>query len=354
MPDTHYRGDPVDGGRGMAAIYQFYELPYANVAAEEMRRVEDVPPVAAVEATSAVQPVRPVGERVDDGLDTSDGLAISYAARHLVENIRHVTGAGQSAASSRIDSHSLSAESRHSPALQELVAGFAGYNNDAAVRQYNYYLGMFTTYGTDQAVAEDVDALATVRSLENGVYGSMGIALAGEITREMREGIGAAIDRWIREEGVYMPGMLWYASSDGFRFTPLSRSAAATTRSADVMSTYDRIRIAAYLRELAQLTPNDFLFYDPTGLDLASLDDRREFLTRVDRLLAEERIDLLASEIHYGVDGEGSLDLQTLRELDREDQQRLEALRDQLNTYYGMLRNSVAQYQAGIISASLQ
>ena len=344
----------------MSSSFQtFIDQPYPIYAAEAAAQPYEPAPVEGVSATNPVRAVEAEELRPDVNDDTaaSDATELSNAARLLARDAareemeRRLEQRDEKA---RRDESLLDAvRIRNNRSIRELVASFRNYDNSAAAERYNASLDVFSRYGAEYRDSGETGAVANLRAQENDAYLNLGISHAGTVTREVREGISRSIDRWFVGEGVFTPAMLNYPSYDGFMFTPISPAAQAALRSADVLATYERPRIAAYLRELAALTPEDFMFYDPTGLGALSLQQRRDFLARVDQILARERIDARAAELRYSFNAAGEVDLERLGLQDREEIARLERQREEINTYYGQLANSVQQYDAGIVSESL-
>lgn len=332
----------------MSAIQPIVDIPIPNYAAEEAARPYDPDqPVTATGATTGVAAIEAEEDR--SGLDyptAQDASDISKAARALAEATRSETEFDREA--DYLDGERL----RGNRGIRELIRSFENYNNGAAIAAYNNYLNMFVRYGATSSDSDENSTIAALRAQENAVYDNLGISHAEGVTRENREGINGAIDRWFVGEGVFFPAMLHYTSSDGFSFTPLTAEAKAAARANDVTASYDRSRIATYLREMAQLTPRDFMFFDSTGLGELGLQERRDFLRRMDELLDQAGIDARAADLRYIFDEEGRIQLEELG-LDQQYETRLDQLRDEINTYYGELRYSVHQYKAGIISAAL-
>lgn len=331
----------------MSAIQPIVDIPIPNYAAEQAARPYDPDqPVTATGATTGVAAVE--GEEDRSGLDyptPQDAYDISKAAHALSESAKSETEFDREA-------DPLEGSVRDNRGIRELIRSFENYNNGAAVAAYNNYLTMFVRYGATASDTDENGAIASLRAQENAVYDNLGISHAEGVTRENREGINRAIDRWFVGEGVFFPAMLHYSSSDGFSFTPLTSEARAAARAADVTSSYDRSRIATYLREMAQLTPRDFMFFDSTGLGELGLQERREFLRIMDEVLERLDIEARAAELRYAFDEEGRIQVEELG-LEEQYQTRLDQLRDEINTYEGALRFSVHQYKAGIVSEAL-
>lgn len=333
----------------MSSFQPYIDTSYPIYPAEEAARPYQPAPVAGVEGTA---PARQVESEENSGVDgrsaTADALALSNAARELSRN------ADEEALRTRDISAAAAIEAvsaGENLGIRELIQSFANYNNTAALARYANSLSMFARYGSAYSTSDETDAVANLRAQENSLYQDPGAFYTDNVTMENREGISQAIDRWFVGEGVFMPAMLHFSSSDGFRFTPLTSEAQKAQRAADVFATYDRSRIVAYLREMAELTPEDFMFYDPTELTELRLQERRDFLARMDELLVQAEIDARAAELRYVFNTENQLD-QTLLGLEAEEIARLELYREDINTYYGMLRESVRQYDDSIVSAS--
>ncbi len=211
----------------------------------------------------------------------------------------------------------------NSRSVTELLSTFENYDNSQAVSQYNNYLNVFTRYTGSVADNIQENNEANMRAAENATYQYLGISHYGTVTRQVREGISNAIDRWYVGEGVFTPEMLNYSSGTGFRFSPVSPNAQQALLYRNVLSTYDRNQIAAYLREMARLTPFDFVFYDPTGLEALTLEQRREFLRLVDSLLADAEIQARAADLQYAFTDDGELDFDYLDQQLALEQQRL-------------------------------
>lgn len=333
----------------MSAFQPYIDTSYPVYPAEEAAKPYEPGPVEAVSGAAPAQPVEPEEDRLSED---NDAVALSNAARELADSRLQETAQTQNRAST--DNAALeAARIRNNLGIRELIQSFQNYNNSAALARYNNTLAMFVRYGSAAVSSGETDTVANLRAQENSAYQDLGIYYSDNVTRDNREGISQAIDRWFVGEGVFMPAMLHFTSSDGFRFTPMTGEARMALRAADVLASYERSRIAAYLREMAALTPEDFMFYDPTGLGSLGLEQRREFLARMDALLAEARIDARAAELTYAFNAENQLDLERLGLEEREEIARLDRLREEINTYYGMLRNSVRQYDADIISSSM-
>lgn len=334
----------------MSSFQPYIDTSYPVYPAEEAAKPYEPGPVEGVSESAPVQPVETEEDRLPED---NDAVALSNAARDLAKARLEETARNQSLASTADNAVLDAARTRNNRGIRELIQSFQDYNNTAALARYNNSLAMFVRYGSAAVSSGESDAIANLRAQENNAYQDLGIYYADNITRDNREGISQAIDRWFVGEGVFMPAMLHFTSSDGFRFTPMTSEARMALRTADVLASYERSRIAAYLREMAALAPEDFMFYDPTGLGALGLEQRREFLARMDALLAQERIDARAAELTYAFNSENQLDIERLGLENSEEIARLEGLREDINTYYGMLRDSVRQYDADIISSSM-
>lgn len=334
----------------MSVLQPPYDDPYP-IMTDAVRPVYEPVPVPEVEPVTPARPVRAEEERPPEAT-AEDVATLSAAARELTGDALDRSRSERTAANAAV-SPAEPFGVRTGRALRELLATFSGYDNRLARTAYNYYLNMFTRYGSSEFAAEEDDAVNAFRTMENGAFRNLGVSRADVDTREVREGIARAVDRWFVGEGVFMPQMLGHSSSDGFLFSPLSQASMASLRSAEVLASYDRSRIALYLRELAGLGPNDFLFSDPTGLDEMTLVGRREFLARVDRLLADAELDLMAAELRYVRNADGSLAVDESRLAEERARREIRELTAQLNTYYGQLADSVSQYGPGVVSDAL-
>lgn len=330
----------------MSALQPIVELPTPNYAAEQAAKPYD--PDAPVKALSASVP-----SSAAEAGENSAGARTGRDAYELSSSARTMARAERAESDAERDAEMFEAKRlRDNLAIRELILSFRNYDNSAAARDYDLYLNMFVRYGVLNAAVEEDTAIASMRAAEDELYGAMGFSAAAPATREDRERVAGAIDRWFAGRGVFSPEMLRYRSSDGFRFTPVSDAARAAERATDVLASYDRARIAAYLREMASLTPADFMFHDPTGLADLDLERRREFLGQLDAWFAREGIDVPASELHYVFNENGELQADALG-LDDRYRTRLDELLDEINTYYGQLRAMVHQYKAGIVSSAL-
>lgn len=328
----------------MSSFQPYIDTSYPDYAAEAAHAPYAPGPVGGVEDTASTRPVAPTEERPEAEMPVqNDELSLSNAARAMHSGATAVS----SAAIGQVDLTTLQ-NTHHNLGIRDLLQTFQTYDNQNAVNRYNHYLDMFTRYGVGGINSGENDPVANLRAQENHLYGNLGITGASGTN------VSGAVDRWLTGDGVFTPSMWGQSSSDGFTYTPLSDEAiAAALTAAEALASYERTRIAAYLRELAQLTPNDFAFSDPTGLGELALRERREFLAMMDELLTQARIDERAAELRYVFNAAGELLLEELGLVDQEELARLEQSRDQINTYYGELLASVQQYGAGIISASM-
>lgn len=343
----------------MSAIAPYIDLPFPNFAMDE---IADPNRVAPLRETTPVTPVRPVestaGKVPGEEIPIPVMLELSAAARRLARNRQRNTTPADNA--QETDSFNPAAEAeriRNNRSIRELVASLGDYDNQAAQERFANYLRLFENYAPPAAAATDADdsAVAAVRARENGLYASLGF-LPADIqlsASSISQRMAVAIDDWLKGTGVFLPSMLGYASSDGFRFAPLTETSRQALRAADILASYDRVRIAQYLREMASLTPDRFMFYDPTGLGALALEQRREFLRRMDELLTQAEIDARAADLQYTFDEEGRLILEDGDLRNDDERRRLAALVDVANNYYAMLRASVEQYGAGVVSGSL-
>lgn len=337
----------------MSALTPYMDIPFPNFALEDelapgrVRPVREVTPVAAVRAVES-HAERPEGDR----LPMTDGVEVSSAGQRLAEQV-----AGQMAATDKElkDSVSLTRSRRENLAIRELISSFVGYDNSAAQSQYANYLQLFVTLAADTNAARDEHrARDEVRARENALYASLGFLPAdiGIEASVIMQKMALAIDKWLSGKGVFIPSMLSYGSSDGFRFVPLSTASQGALKARDILSSYDRWRISMYLKDMARLTPEDFVFVDPAGLTELGLADRRAFFTEMQQYLDKAGIEARAESLRYAFTAEGRLILTELG-LRESEWRKLEAFREAINTYYGMLRASVRQYGAGILSGSL-
>lgn len=340
----------------MSAIQPPYEVPYPII--DESERLEATRPVEGVGAAAPARPVEAETERPDAVPSAADEISLSVEARDLIRDALTTSRArglspGAYDSLSEID-YLIAREARDTPALRQLLASFQGYDNGKARSAYYNRLNAAAAYGGSYAAASREDnAVSGQRASGNAIYHSLGVTNAATATRAEREEMAHSIDRWLLGEGVFFPEMLYYASSDGFRFTPLSEAAQASLRAAEILASYELSRVLAYFREMAELAPNDFLFYDPTGPAGLALEQRREFFARVDALLAEAKIEERAAELRYTVNTDGTLAVATPEPGDEAERARIEELLAQINTYYGQLASSVEQYDAGIVSDTM-
>lgn len=334
-----------------SALTPYVDLPFPNLAAEEARLPHDPDaPVSGVSATTRATPVESEEARPPNDYVTSpDIYELSRAARERTGLARTESAEDYlERTAAAVDA----ARREDNLGIRELIRSFQDYDNAAARARYNNFLSTFARYGGGYVNVDEGNAVANLRAQEDERYMNLGISRAEADTRATREGMSGAIDRWFVGEGVFFPAMLQYNSSDGFMFTPVSSVALQALRSAEALATYERTRIAAYMREMAALTPEDFMFYDPTGLGALGLEQRREFLRRIDALLLQEQVDARAADLRYVFDERGRLVLEELG-LDDENLTRIEQLRQEINSYYGQLLFSVHNYKAGIISEGL-
>lgn len=212
------------------------------------------------------------------------------------------------------------------PSVRELQEQFAHYDNRTAVANFRKYLSASAAYGGAGDLIRAAAAEVALRDGERAVE-ALVTAAGPEIPSAGERGlIGGAVDRWMTGAGVFLPQFSGYASSDGIQFAPFSAEAEAALRFAEVFATGERDHIAAYLLEMSQLAPSDFLFYDPTGLGTLIQQERRSFLNRIDELLAQlaeqsqppEGVQPRAAELRYAFDESGRLDFSLLGDRERE------------------------------------
>ncbi len=308
-----------------------------------------VEPAAAQPAASAAQPVTAAAV-VNEIAPASTGAAAPTTAAVPQPSTTAAARATRPLGdpSSALDFLSTT----NSRSVTELLATFENYDNSQAVTQYNNYLTVFTRYTGSVADNIQENNEANMRAAENATYQYLGISHYGTVTRQVREGISNAIDRWYVGEGVFTPEMLNYSSGTGFRFSPVSPNAQQALLYRNVLSTYDRNQIAAYLREMARLTPFDFVFYDPTGLEALTLEQRREFLRLVDSLLADAEIQARAADLQYAFTEDGQLDFDYLDEQLALEQQRLVDYINSRRDAYGQMLNMYQRYGLATISAA--
>ena len=342
----------------MSSLTPYVIAPYPNFAAEEAERPYELPPVQETLPVVGVRAVEAEEDRVDDeAVRVADASEISAAARAIAENAaRRRLQEGpveRRSATPAFDPVRDAERIRNNRAIRELIASLAAYDNSAAQEKFGNALNLFVDYSTPYTISGEAETAYYVPAPENIVYSTLGFSTSTVTPRDMRESIGTAIDRWLRADGVFLPSMLGYSSSDGFRFAPLTDAARLAQRSRSVLATHERNRIATYLRDMARLTPRDFMFYDTTGLGALSIEERREFLARVDTLLEQAGIEERAVDLQYAFDQQGRLLTEQMELDDEAERLRLEALAEQISGYYGALLQSVKQYGAGIISASM-
>ena len=341
--------------------------PYPVVAAEQAELPRETPPIEEVEAVAAVKAVESAEKRALTGaLNEADALAISESARAtaVAAEARSEVNSSLQATANAFDPVQEGERIRNNRSIRELLASFADYDNSDAQARYARSLSVSGAYGAaatsdtanasaaSTASADEGDGIEELREKENKVYYELGFYPAGDPDRAERAEMEKAVDGWLEGNGVFVPSMLSFPSSDGFRFTPLTEEARASLHSADILSSYDRNRTAAYLREMAELTPGDFMFYDPTGLGDLPLEERREFLARVERLLEEAGAERRAAELRYAFDRQDRLDVNRMAIDDRAERSRIESLSGQISGYYGALMQSTRQYSPGVVSSS--
>lgn len=335
----------------MSALQPIVNVPYPNFPMDDELDPNRVVPVEGVTAPASVREVeapenRPPGEEIivpDAAEMSAASIALSQSRARQQED-------------DTFDPTAMASRIRDNLSVRELILSFDNYDNAMARKSYENYLRLFVNIAPEAVETQAGDAvMADIRSRENALYAALGFMPANlePDTTAYRERMALAIDSWFAGNGVFVPSMLDYSSSDGFRFTPLTAQSRAATRAADTLSSYERTRIAQYLREMARLTPNDFMFYDPTGLGALPLEQRRQFLERVDQLLDQEGIDQRAADLQYTLDENNRLRIDDMELLEEDERRRLEALEESINSYYAMLLASVQQYSAGVISASL-
>lgn len=343
----------------MSSFQPYMDVPYPNHAAEEAAKPYEPGPVAGVTPGKAEEGVeggedQPFG----DSLPPAAVAALSKSGRELTRGaVGEMYARRQAEAEERLAANAeaaLDEQARNSLALRELMAAFDNYNNNVAIGRYNNYLNLFARYSSVPGVFGENRALAGLRARENFAYSALGISYPGIVTREIRDRMAKAVDRWLAAEGVFNPAMLGFASSDGFRFEPLTERSRAALRATKVLADYDRQRIAGYLREVAELTPRDFLFSDPTGLGELPLKTRREFLRFVNRRLEESELALRAAELRYLMNAPDRLAIDDSAIRDAEERRRLDALQEEVSGYYAGLAASVRQYSPGIISSAFR
>ena len=331
----------------------------SNIIAEQIEyaSVNEVEPVPPTSETTPARAVESTEERDATGQESADMAQFSSTGRELAKEVfqaRMNRIANETAAARQADPAAAAREAVNNRSLRELLERFQNYDNTAARENFFRRLELYSAYGggMPEPVQEEAPD-ENVRSGEDLALASLGIPPEGLATREIREGVSQAIERWFRGEGVFMPQMLGNVSPDSFWFTPQSPAAEAAERAADVFATYDRTRIATYLRETALLTPHDFMFSDSTGLGALSLADRRDFLTQTDRFLNRIGTDLRAAELTYSFNPNGTLNLAEIERENRLTDEALRRLDEAANTYYAALSASVQQYGVQIVSSAL-
>lgn len=337
----------------MAALDPFMSVPLPNFAMEEELAPGRVRPVPAV---TSVEPVRAVESREQMREEDRRAVLDAYEASALAKSLAFQASGQQAVAEKELrDPASVARANRNNVAIRDLVASFAEYDNSVAQAQFDRYLQLFVSLAADsEAAKRERRAREEVRARENALYASLGF-LPGNISGEgsvLSLRMALAIDEWLRGRGVFLPSMLGYASSDGFRFMPFSGRSKGALRFGEVLGSYERMYISQYLREMARLGPENFLFYDQTGLGDLGLVERRRFLAEMRRILDEAGITAREWELRYvfGENEKLALDRLGLRAAEL---RRLEAYREAINTYYGMLRGLVRHYGAGIMSGSM-
>ncbi len=372
----------------MSSIHPYYDVTYPNHAAEQAEKPYSPPPVEQVQGTSPSRATASSENRAA-AADYSPGDAAVLsendrlrAERALRENIaaRGFLSADQVLA---LDPDAT----RRNRALLEFLRSLQIRNNRPALARYIAWLDLFTRYQMpmngnapntsdrdnpldtlqfdtpgnytappDTSVLQErileAQRLAYLRR-ENAYYDYLGISRADNITMEMRENMAVNIERWYLGEGVFMPQMLWYSDGNGFRFTPISPRAREATRIQDILASYNRTQIAGFLREMAIVTPLEFIFFDPTRLAILTLEARRQFLSRVQAALDQAGVETRAADLRYAFDREGMLLMDQLGLQRERDRLALDRFRADLSHYYGQLADSVRQYDEGIISGSL-
>lgn len=327
----------------MSSFQPFIDSPFPNFSMEELLYADPVQPVTEVTPVPEVRPAETVEERPAG--EAADAAELSSFGRRLAE--------AAAAPEAAVDTAALARSARNNRAIRELAASLADYDNTAAQRKFDSYLRVLSNYGPEAAAtAEDDSAVAAVRAQLDAAYAGLGFMAPGSATTTMRRHMAEAIDQWLAGLGVFVPSMLTYSSGDGFRFSPLTAASKASLRAAETLASYEQARVARYLRYMAELTPQDFLIYDPTELRDLALNERRQFLQRMDELLAEARIDARAADLRYVFNNQGELQLEELG-LEEEEAAQLEASEAAINNYYAILAASVMQYGSGIISEGL-
>ncbi len=344
----------------MSALAPLVPLPYPDYNADRVDDDRDVEPVPEVNPVTPVRPVDSEENRPESEapLPPTDAAVMSNTVRTLAAQHREADLANPTPTGSRMppvsgDPLENAARIRNNLGVRGLIQSFANYDNSAARRRYDAGLNMFVRYGPPRDLGAESDPVARLRLSEYKDYIAFGVTEGVTPNRAYREAMAESIDRWLTGQGVFTPAMLRFASTDGFRFSPLTANARGALRASDVLARYDRAQTAAYLREMGALTPSDFLFYDPTGLGALALEARRDFLSFVQRILDQRRIDQRAAELQYAFDEENRIELDRLAALRQDELRRLEDAEGEINTYYGQLLQSVRQYNAGIISDGL-
>ncbi len=371
----------------MSSIHPYYDIAYPNHAAEQAHMPYSPPPVEQVRETATSRAGESSLRRPDPENSPGDVAVLSESIRLRAERQPSDNApAPVFLAADQVLALDPDA-TRRNRALQEFLRSLEIRNNRAALARYIAWLDLFTRYQMpipgnlpnpsdrdnplaglryetpgnyiappDTSVLQDqiieAQRLAYLQR-ENAYYDYLGISRADNITMEMRENMAVNIDRWYLGEGVFMPQMLWYSDSSGFRFAPITPRAQEATRAPDVLASHSRPQIAGFLREMAGLTPFEFLFYDPTFLAELTLEARRQFLQRAQTALDQAGVRARAADLRYAFDREGMLLLDLLGLQRERDRLALDRFRADLSNYYGQLADSVRQYDEGIISGSL-
>lgn len=241
--------------------------------------IEGAQPIQGVTPTDQVQQVEPVSTSIPGVVD--------------------ISGAGRALASEWIRTEkdllrqeAINAETiyENNQSVRDLMASMKAYNNTVAVEHYVNYLRTSAVYGN--LPPQPAAPTATVQQ-----------------TTQDRTAMIRRIDSWITGTGVFQPGMIGLPTSEGFMFTPVTEEAMAALGYADILASASRDVLINYLARLAQLTPMNFIFYDPTGLGPLSLIERRDFLSRADELLASANIEVQAADLVYHVNPDVEFDI---------------------------------------------
>lgn len=277
--------------------------------------IDNIPPVAneivepEVEPVPEVTPARGARNIVPDGDDTestltsadlADMVDISAGARELSLEFRDAKPPAEAtdAAVARMASGT---------GVRELLATLVRYDNGAAVRAYEGYLALFSHYGSPTELIQEELAILRDEPVDKFAFRNLGVFTGGEADVEQRRAVAVAMDRWFEGQGVFKPEMLHFPSGLGFRLSPRSEAAHNARNASAVLATDNPAMIAAYLREMAHLTPGDFIIYDPTGLSALSLFQRRNFLANADAILTRAGIGVRAAELAYAFDADGAV-----------------------------------------------